>query len=368
MKPVPFLEPSLPPPDEIAADYAAIAARGIFTNGGPVEREFAQALERWIGSGVHVAVTSSCTSALELALQALIDEPGGVVLVPSFTFAAAALAVTRMGHEPVFVDVDPLTWQPDPADARNLLSKLASVRGVVVTSTFGVANDHIAEWERLAHERSVPLIVDSAAGFGGAYGWGEPLGARGDCEVFSLHATKVMAVGEGGVLASRDASVVARVEKLRNFGFDEERQATMIGTNAKLTELAAAIGLRQLDRLASRIEARQRILRTYMRYLQPLGAEFQSGAERSPVAFVSALLRTEALRDAWVRAFHDAHIECRTYYNPPVHRQSVFATRGTNRALPVTDDISARVVSLPTSDGLDPEIIRAICAVAAGVP
>ena len=357
MNPIPFLEPSFPSPSHVAADYAAIAARGVFTNGGPVEASFAHALEGWVGAGVHIALLSSCTAALELAIQALLPGGGGRVIVPSFTFAAGPLALLRLGYRPVFVDVLAATWQPDPDDAEAALVAAGPFCGVLLTNTFGVANAQISTWEEFARRHALPLIVDSAAGFGSFYPWNEPLGARGDCEVFSLHATKPLAVGEGGVLASRDLDVIDRVKRLRNFGFDSERRATMIGTNAKLTELAAAIGLRQLNVLSGRLSSRRRLQDAYIEQLAPLGIGFQPGAERSSVPFVSALLPTPALRDSLIIALGHMLVECRAYYNPPVHCQPVFDAVGPLRPLPVTSDLCARIISLPISDHLPAEAI-----------
>lgn len=352
-KRIPLISPRFPLATEVAADYAAITERGIFSNGGPCEKHLATSLAAWIGNEVAVSLVCNATTALELAFTALVSpRPEARILVPSFTFAAGPLAITRSGYVPLFMDIDPATWQPSLDDAKTVLEDRTDVAAILVTSTFGVANPLIAGWEDLAGRHGIPLIIDSAAGFGSQYPWGEPLGARGHCEVFSLHATKTLAIGEGGALASRDPAMVGAVDRLKNFGFDEARQSLALGTNAKLDELSSAIGIRQLDALPRRLQERQAILAGYRTRLEALGVEFQPGSDRSAPTFVAALIASPALRDALVVALSRELIETRTYYNPPVHRHPVFVKQSGERPLPVTDEICGRVISLPMADDL----------------
>jgi dTDP-4-amino-4,6-dideoxygalactose transaminase len=356
-----LIKPTFPSVAEIAADYEAIVDKGVFSNGGPFEQRFKESLVAWIGNGVSVSLVSNATAALELAIRAVLGASVRKrVLVPSFTFAAGPLAVTRGGFTPLFIDIDADTWQPSLADAAAALDDYDDVGGILLTSTFGVANDAIADWERLAQKHGLPLIVDSAAGFGSRYPWGEPLGARGDCEVFSFHATKTLAIGEGGAVVSRDPIVAAAVDQLKNFGFDGNRQSAAVGTNAKLSELSSAIGLRQLASLPDRLRARQMILLSYRMRLESLGVAFQLGADRAAIPFVSARLPTGEWRDGFAAALEDGLVEFRTYYNPPAHRHSVFGERQLERALPATDDIAARIISLPMADDLSHDAIERI--------
>jgi dTDP-4-amino-4,6-dideoxygalactose transaminase len=368
MRRIRLITPVFPPVAEVAADYDAIVGNGVFSNGGPFERRFAMSLASWIGNGAVVSVVSSATSALELAIQAMLGSNARKrVLVPSFTFAAGPLAVIRAGFTPLFIDIDANTWQPSMEDAAAALEEHDDVGGILLTSTFGVANEAVADWERLAQGHGLPLIIDSAAGFGSLYPWGEPLGARGDCEVFSLHATKTLAIGEGGAVVSRDPRVAATVDQLKNFGFDNRRQSAAVGTNAKLSELSSAIGMRQLARLPGRLRARQAILAAYRARLEPLGVAFQPGVERAAIPFVSALLPTEEWRDRFVAALENGLVECRTYYNPPAHRHSVFGEWRSDRALPATDDIAARIISLPMADDLSDDAVERVADAAADV-
>jgi dTDP-4-amino-4,6-dideoxygalactose transaminase len=363
MSRVRFLTVSHPDPSEVAEDYADIVQRGIFTNSGPVERAFSEELQEFIGEGAHVSLLANATVALELGIQTVV-RTGTRVIVPSFTFAAGALAVRRCGFRPEFVDISLDTWQPDLAHAHQLLSRNEGIGGILLTSTFGVGNPEITRWENLANDQAIPLIVDSAAGFGSTYTWGEPLGLRGTCEVFSFHATKAMGIGEGGILVSRDPQIVATVEELKNFGFDAERRAVHAGTNAKLTELAAAIGRRQLRTLPVRLQKRRRIVAMYAERLEPLGVQFQPGVRQSAPPFVSALMPTAESRDRLVRALDAAEVETRVYYNPPVHRHPIFEASDGNRSLPNTDTVAARIISLPMGDDLAPSVIEFVARIA----
>ena len=211
-----------------------------------------------------------------------------IALVPSFTFAAGPLVLRSLGFDIMFVEIDRVSWQPDFNQVRRFLKRRGTdTAGILLTSTFGVANADIASWEELAADHDVPLVVDSAAGFGSRYASGEVLGSRGTCEVFSFHATKVVAIGEGGAISSTNRELIAEIDKKKNFGFDENRESVSPGTNAKLPELSCAIGLRQLDVLAERIAQRQLTFDLYRRQLAPLGFEFQPSAEHAALPFVS---------------------------------------------------------------------------------
>ncbi|HEY5108230.1 MAG TPA: aminotransferase class I/II-fold pyridoxal phosphate-dependent enzyme [Acidimicrobiales bacterium] len=364
--PIPFLRPTFPSPEQLADAFVEITDSGIFSNGGPAAREFRHGLALRLGcDDDQVSLTSSGTTALELAVQTLFDRGRTQVLVASFTFAAGPLVVSRAGFEPVFVDIDPVSWQPSLDQARSwCATNASSLAGILLTSTFGVANPEIAGWEALAEEHGVRLIVDSAAGFGSTYHDGEPLGLRGDCEVFSFHATKTLAIGEGGAARSRSTEVAATIDRLANFGFDAERRSVLRGTNAKLCELSSKIGTLQLAVLEDRLRLRQAVFTRYRDGLEDLGVTFQPLADRSALPFVSAAFDRADRRDAAQRALGAAAIETRAYYNPPVHRHPVF-DGATVLPVGVTDDLAGRILSLPMSDTLTPTEVGRACAIVA---
>jgi len=366
LTPIPFLTPHFPDPSLVARDYAEIVASGIFTNSGPFEQRFGAELARRIGRGVAVSVTSSATAGIQLACRVLFHPDRRYVLVASFTAVAGPLAVRWSGYEPVLIDVEPGSWQPDPAAAEEFLGRGAGdVAGILLTNTFGTANASIERWEALARRYDVALVVDSAAGFESRYDWDEPLGARGDCEVFSFHATKTVAIGEGGAVAARDHAVIEQIDRLKNFGFDDARRSLGVGLNAKLPELSSAIGLRQLELLGERLASRRERLHWYVKALAPLGCAVQPNVQLSAPPFFSAALPSADHRDALGCALGEAGIGWRTYYNPPVHRQPSFADAPTVGDLPVTDMTSRRIISLPLDERLsDTDIARIVDVVA----
>jgi dTDP-4-amino-4,6-dideoxygalactose transaminase len=364
MTETPFLRPTFPDVGAVAAEYADIVANGIYSNGGPKHDALAAAMAQFIGGGVHVALAASATAGLQLACSAAF-RPGRWVIVTSFTFAAGPLAIRWAGFEPLFIDVDPMTWQPSLTAAASVLERVGpEVAGILLTTTFGVVIEEIAEWEVMAARHGVPLLIDAAAGFGSAYSTGERAGNRGACEIFSLHATKTFAIGEGGAISSADVSLVERVRRMANFGFDGTRGCVELGANAKLAELPSAIGLRQLVPLPARIASRQEIMRRYVDELGSLGFEFQPGAERSALPFVSVLAPDAAIRDRLIEALTVHRIGCRTYYSPPVHRQPYFENAPRVEPLIGVETLCSRVISLPMADGLGPDAPSAIAAVA----
>jgi dTDP-4-amino-4,6-dideoxygalactose transaminase len=306
-------------------------------------------------------VVSSGTAGLYLAVSTTFRTDRRIALVPSFTFAAGPLVLRSLGFDLAFVEIDRPSWQPDVDQARRFLGERGTeTAGILLTTTFGVANADIASWEELAAEHDVPLVVDSAAGFGSRYASGEAVGSRGTCEVFSFHATKVVAVGEGGAVSSTDRELIAEIDKRKNFGFDEHRESVSLGTNAKLPELSCAIGLRQLNVLTQRIAKRQVTFDLYRRQLAPLGFEFQPLAEHAALPFVSALSPSGVDRDLLMAALGDDGIGCRCYYNPPVHRHAVFRDAEPVGSLEVTDDFAGRILSLPLWDHLPDQSIARI--------
>jgi len=353
MRRIPFLTPRLPDPSVVARDYREICETGVFTNSGPFEGRFAAELGRWIGRDVQVAVTANATVGIQLACKTLFHRDRRLVPVASFTAAAVPLALLWSGFEPVLIDIEPKTWQPDLRMADRFLQRERdNVAGILLTSTFGTANAAIDAWETLATHYRVPLVIDSAAGFASEYSWGEPLGARGDCEIFSFHATKTMAIGEGGAVVSRDHGFIRQINQLKNFGFDDERRSWGLGLNGKLPELASAMGIRQLEVFKDRMTKRQEVLRWYIRELESLGCAFQSDVSLGLPAFVSVAMPSQRHREKLGMKLDEVGVGWRAYFNPPIHGHPAFA--GLQRAgdLAVTDDLCGRIISLPLDDWL----------------
>jgi dTDP-4-amino-4,6-dideoxygalactose transaminase len=286
------------------------------------------------------------------------------VLVPSFAFAASAQAAAWNGLRPVFVDVAPGHWHLDPvALEAELAAREGRVALVLALSSFGTPPPPEVRWhwEAACHDAGVPLLVDSAAGYGAHAADGVPIGGQGDLEIVSFHATKPLAAGEGGAVFCRDERLAARIAQLGNFAFDAHRQVdSPTGLNAKLSEPAAAAALAALDHLPAVLEARSAAATQILDGL-PTSMTRQDGHEHGTWQFVPVLAADGAQRRAALTEAEGA-VEIRTYYEP-LHEMPGFAGCETAGPLPVTRDLSRRTLSLPMANDLQPEEIDRICSV-----
>ncbi|SOJ53606.1 dTDP-4-amino-4,6-dideoxy-D-glucose transaminase [Mycobacterium simulans] len=370
---IPFIRPSFPGPAELAEDFAEIAHANWYTNFGPKERKFARALGDYLGPDRHVATLANGTMALIAALHVTFG-PGmrdRYLLMPSFTFVGVAQAALWTGYRPWFIDIDADTWQPCALSARAVLERSRDrIAGILLANVFGVGNPQIDAWEDLAAEWELPIVLDSAAGFGSAYADGERLGGRGACEVFSFHATKPFAVGEGGALVSRDPRLIEQAYKFQNFGLVKTREAIQLGMNGKLQEISAAIGLRQLAGLDRRLASRRKVLEYYRAGLAGVGVRFQNNADASSLCFASACCQSADHKAAIMASLQMHAIEARDYYNPPQHLHPYFVTNpelAKSTDLSVTTNICSRIVSLPVHDHMaSVDVARVVAAVQEG--
>lgn len=370
---IPFIRPSFPGPADLADDFGEIVYSNWYTNFGPKERQFARALGAYLGPDLHVATFANGTLALIAALHVTVG-PGTrdrYLLMPSFTFIPVAQAALWVGYRPWFIDIDPEIWQPSVPSARSVLERSRErVAGILLTNAFGVGNPQVGAWEDLAAEWELPIVLDSAAGFGSMYPEGQRVGGRGACEIFSFHATKSFAVGEGGALVSRDPRLVEQAYHFQNFGLDGSRECTQLGMNGKLQELNAAIGLRQLVGLDRRLASRRKVFERYRAELTGVGLRFQPNAEASSLQCGSACCPSADHSSAVLASLREHAIQARNYYNPPLHVHPYIVANKELTAsaeLPVTEDICSRIVSLPVHDDMDPDdVARVVAAVQEG--
>jgi dTDP-4-amino-4,6-dideoxygalactose transaminase len=373
---IPFIRPSFPGPAELTEDFGEIVNANWFTNFGPKERQFARALGEYLGPDLHVATLANGTLALLAALHATVGygTQDRYLLMPSFTFIAVPQAAVWLGYRPWFIDINPDTWQPSVSSARAVLEHSRDrVAGILSANALGVGNPDIGEWEKLAAEWDLPLVFDSAAGFGSDYADGTRVGGRGDCEIFSFHATKPFSIGEGGALVSRDPRIIEQTYTFQNFGFGESwgsagaRQCIHLGINAKLQEINAAIGIRQIVGLDDRLASRRNVLENYRSTLEPLGLQFHVNANASSVWCASVCCESTEQQAAVVASLRDHKIQPRDYYNPPLHLHPYFVANSELIGvadLTVTEDICSRIVSLPVHDYMAPEdAARVVAAV-----
>lgn len=359
----PFIKPHFPSAESIAEDYKRIVEANWFTNFGKFEEKFRLSVENFLNNGSVVTTVANATLGLDIAIKALFDKNStkNEVLMPSFTFAAGANAVMSNGYTPVFIDIDFKTWQPDINQAKQYINaNISKVSGILFCNVFGVADDYIKKWEELAKKYNIPLLIDSAAGFGSKYKSGEYIGSRGDCEVFSLHATKPFGVGEGGLIASKSKELILHLRQLQNFGFDSKREVSNIGTNAKMQEINCAIGLKQLEGYEERLESRRQVLKNYKDSLVKKGFVFQKNDELSSVAFASVIIPDGISIVKLMEKLADAGIETKRYYSP-LHLQKAFKDLSKLAStLKNTELISSNILSLPVHDFMEKRKVNKI--------
>lgn len=333
-----LLVPEMPRAYELAPYLARLDRSRWYTNEGELVRE----LESRLGGAVCV---SSCTSALETALAALELPRDAKVLCPSLTFPASATAIVRAGCVPVFCDVDAKTWMLTPEIAKKMVEHYDDIAAIVAVCAFGAAN--MGAWHRVGR----PVIFDAAAAHGN-----QPAIAGDTSACFSLHATKRIGAGEGGFIKSASTEFLERCRSLSSFGFDRDgsREVTSIyGTNAKMSEYAAAVALASLDRSAAKDEYLITLASHYRDCIRELipGARFQHrGAQEFRNTF-ECLLPFPTADETAMRLAAEG-IETRRWYWPAMHEHRAFRGFPIVGRLEHTAEIGARLLGLPFHPGI----------------
>jgi dTDP-4-amino-4,6-dideoxygalactose transaminase len=333
------------------------------TNDGPLVREFERRVAEHL-SVEHVVATCNGTIALEIAIRALALT--GEVIVPSYTFIATAHAVAWQGLTPVFADIDPATHCLDPGAVRALITPRTS--GVIAVHLWGRPAP-IAALERVCAERGLALLFDAAHAFGASYG-NRNIGNFGACEVFSFHATKFLNSLEGGAIVTNDAALAEKMRLMRNFGFAGYDNVIHPGTNGKMVEACAGMGIANLAKIDTILAANKRNYRTYAEKLAGvpgLRLLAYDDTESSNHQYIIVEIGPEfgGARDQVVAALHAENVLARRYFWPGCHRMQPYRDLfpWANSHLPNTNNVAARVVVLPTGMAISEEEIATICAV-----
>lgn len=356
--PLGYARPLLPEPNAWLPYLRAAYERRHFTNFGPVNARFEQALTQQFGQGREAITMSSATAGLTAALQAL--QICGPVVIPSFTFAATAQAVLAAGCTPVFCDCNTETWELDP-ELLNRAIKRHGAAAVMYVRTFGFGND-LRPFEDLCASHGIPLIIDAASALGGQIDGPAHVCGQGTVEVCSLHATKVFAAGEGGVVFA-PAHFAETLRRASNFGL-HQGDVLSFGGNGKLSEFHAAVGLSVLDRIELYVRHRRKIAAQFYASLHDLpGVERCWHAAIAPWQGYPVLCDREIDVAELIRSAKSRGVELRRYYYMPLHRTRMFASFA-DRELPVSDRLSSGMVCLPVySDMTDAEQHRVLDAI-----
>ncbi len=325
---------------------------------GRMVEQFERAMAGYLGLQGGVAVSSG-TAALEVALRALGVTVGDEVVLPSYVCAAPWLALTRLGAVPRLVDIERDTYNLDPAAVASAVT--AKTRAIIVPHLFGLPANLTA-----LQELRVPLIEDCAQTLG-AREQGRSVGSVGAVTVCSFYATKLLCTGEGGMVLSNDAGVIERARALREY--DEATTLTPGSFNYKMTDLQAAIGLSQLDRLPALLARRTAIASEY-------GSALKGKATLPPYVpaglthvYYRYVVRLAADREraqdiaSCLSRFEERGIQCRKPVFRPLHR--ALALEG----FPVSDDADAAAISIPLYPALtDEDVMKVLQAIREELP
>ena len=351
---IPLVRPLLGEAEQRAV--AAVLASGHLVQ-GPQTEAFEHEYAATVAGRECIAVSSG-TAALHLALLAAGIGPGDEVIVPSFTFAATANAVRLVGADPVFADIDAASYCLDPAAAAAALTPRSAA--IIPVHLYGHPADMPA-LRAIADRAGLLLVEDAAQAHLAAYD-GAPAGALGDIAAFSFYATKNMTTGEGGMVVTADEQLARRVRLLRNQGMLERYRHELVGMNLRMTDLAAAIGRCQLERLPEWTAARRRNAAQLDAGLRIAGRPARVG----PIdhAYHQYTIRHEQ-RDRLAAALAEAGIGTAVHYPRGVHEMPAYAEpRWRDAVLPRTERARSEVLSLPVRPDLaEAELDRIIAAV-----
>ena len=335
-----------------------------FTNDGPFVRRFEEAVQAATGAKHCVAMCNG-TVALEIATRAL--GMRGEVIVPSLTFIATAHALSWQGIEPVFCDVDPDTLTLDPRAVEALVTERTT--GIIGVHLWGKPCN-VESLAQLARRRKLKLLFDAAHALGCRLG-GRSIGQFGDAEVLSFHATKFVNAFEGGAVTTNDAQLAEKMRLMRNFGFSGYDNVVYEGTNGKMSEICAAMGLTSLEAMPAAIAHNRGNYRAYEQALAGVpGLRFTGRSDDADdnLQYVVLLVDEKEAgigRDALVEVLWAENVRARRYFWPGCHRMPVYAERfaATGRSLPVTDAVCGQCLVLPTGAAVSAEDVRVIAGV-----
>jgi dTDP-4-amino-4,6-dideoxygalactose transaminase len=339
-----------------------ILDRRWFTNNGPYVQEFEQRLSELCGVKHCVAMTNG-TIAQEIAVRAAGIQ--GEVILPSFTFIATAHALQWQEITPVFCDVAPGSHHIDPNRVEDMITpRTTAIIGVHVWG----APCPINELTEIANRRGLHLMFDAAHAVGCSYK-GRMIGSFGEAEIFSFHATKFLNSFEGGAIMTNDDSLAERMHYMRNFGFAGVDWVNYVGTNGKMTEVAAAMGLTSLDCIGDIIAVNERNYRAYQVGLADIpGITLYNYDETEHNNFQYIILEINEAesgisRDILVKTLHAENVLARRYFYPGCHQMEPYCSYFPHAGLllPETEKLTNKVMSLPTGTAVDDAMVEKIC-------
>ncbi|TBR40748.1 aminotransferase class I/II-fold pyridoxal phosphate-dependent enzyme [Dyella terrae] len=355
--------PNIGPEDVFFARARDIMSSRWLTNNGSMVRELESRLAEYLGVKHCVAMCNG-TIALEIAIRA--TGMTGEVIVPSYTFVATAHALHWQGITPVFADIDPDTHNLDPSSVRNAITSRTS--GIIGVHLWGRPAP-VDDLQAIADEHNLSLIFDAAHAFGCSYK-GTMIGSFGQAEVLSFHATKFYNTFEGGAIVTNSDGLAETARLMRNFGFAGYDNVIHPGTNGKMVEICAAMGLTNLEVVDSVVRKNRDNHQAYAEGFASIpGLRILpfDGSERNNYQYVVLEIAREShlSRDDIIKCLHAENILARKYFWPGCHLMEPYRTLNptAGQALRNTEDVASRVIVLPTGTMISIEDINTIVSI-----
>ena len=346
-------QPSLAPLAEYLPYLETIWRTGVMTHNGPMVQQLEEELCRYLDVK-NVVCLANGTSALQLSMHAL--EIAGEVITSPFTFIATGNIITWERCRPVFVDIEPETWNLDASQIEASITEDTSA--ILPVHVFSAPCD-VDSIQTIADRHGLKVIYDAAHAMAVNLG-GKSLLRYGDISCVSFHATKLFNTAEGGACVTNDDELAARIRRLRFFGFDESKEITDDGMNAKMTEVHAGLGLANLKWLD---EVRKNRRAKTALYQELLGAlpfvSFQKHtADEYNYSYMPVVYDSEERVLKVLERLAQEKIYPRRYFYPSLHTLEIFRY---NTQLPVAERIAETIVCMPLYDTLSEDDIRRIC-------
>ena len=352
-----FIPVSAPVIGASEVEYVTDAVRsGWVSSIGPYVDRFEASFAEYVGVRHAIAVANG-TVALHLTLHALGIGPGDEVILPDLTFAATAHAVLQAGATPVLVDVEPSSWCLDPAAVRRAVGP--RTRAILAVHLYGQAADMTA-LGALAHDAGLFLVEDAAEAHGATWA-GRMVGSFGDASAFSFYGNKIITTGEGGMITTDDTGLAERIRFLKDHGMSKERRYfhTELAFNYRMTNLQAALGVAQLERIETFI-AKKRLIHSWYREallgVPGLALNPEVPGSRNVCWMTSAILPPDAGREDVARRLRERGVDSRPFFVPMSALPHLAALRKVGAdgdgACPVAAALSRRGLNLPSGCAL----------------
>ena len=356
--------PNIGNKEKLLERIESMVDRRWLSNKGKYVKEFEKRVADFLGVKHCIAICNG-TVALEIAIRAL--ELKGEVIIPSFTFVATAHALQWQEITPVFCDIDPHTHRIDPRRVEELITPKTT--GIMGVHLWGgpCDTDSLAT---IAQKHKLTLCYDAAHAFGVSHK-GKMIGNFGEAEIFSFHATKFMNASEGGAVVTNSDELASKIRLMKNFGFSGYDNVIYIGTNGKMSEMSAAMGLTNLESIDEFISVNKRNHSCYKKALSDipgLSLVDYPSSEKANYQYIVVEVDDEVTgvhRNDLVKVLHAENVIARSYFHPGCHNMEPYRSHfpHSHLLLPETKKLVERVLILPTGTAVSPEEIDGICSI-----